>query len=156
MFGRIVGNREDRGQELPTEGRDTTIAAETVVQGDLCFSGRLIIKGTLKGTINAEADSESVLIVEESGRIEGEVKVPVAQVNGRLSGELHASKRLVLSARAEIDGDVHYERLELSEGCRINGNLRRIAAVESLAERREEREKMTSSPFQDIEAPSKV
>lgn len=150
MFKRL-SDREKYEQGASDDGHVTTIAAETVVQGDLSFAGTLIVRGSLKGTVKAEADSESMLLVEESGRIEGEIKVPIARVNGQIQGELHASKRLVLSARAEIDGDVHYERVELSEGCRINGNLRRIAAVESLAERREEREKLMPASFKDGE-----
>lgn len=135
--------RPGKAEDKPAGDGDahtSIIAKDSVFGGDLTFSGRLVVYGTVTGTISAEADSDSMLLIEETGSVEGDIRVPSALVNGRIRGEIHASTRIKLTARAEIDGDVHYERLELSEGCRINGNLRRIAAVESLADLREQRE----------------
>lgn len=122
------------------KGSTTLISADTVINGDIRFQGNLDIEGKVIGAILAEPDTAAMLRVVEGGRVEGEIRVPSALINGEVAGDIHSSERLELAPRAVIDGDVYYHLVEMSVGCRVNGNLRHVSNVaDDLAQRREER-----------------
>ncbi|MDA7840472.1 polymer-forming cytoskeletal protein, partial [Luminiphilus sp.] len=57
-----------------------------------------------------------------------------------VKGDIHSAERLELSDKAEVDGDVYYNLIEMAVGCKVNGGLRHVSArVEDLAVQREKR-----------------
>ncbi len=122
------------------QGSTTLIAKDAVVTGDIQFAGNLDVEGKVVGSIVAEPGKEAMLRVVEGGRVEGEIRVPSAMINGRVTGDLHSSERLELAEKAEIDGDVYYHLIEMTVGCRVNGGLRHVSpATDDLAMKREQR-----------------
>lgn len=101
---------------------ETLIGADTVVTGDVCFTGGLYLEGRIEGKVSG-ANTDARLDVGESGRIIGEVRVAMMTVNGAIEGELHASERLVLGPKARVDGDVYYHMLEMAAGAEVNGKF---------------------------------
>lgn len=102
---------------------ETLIANDTEITGDVHFTGGLHIDGLVKGNVSADPDSESVAIISEQGRIEGELRVPHILINGRVTGDVYASERLDLAANARVEGDVYYRTIEMAGGAEINGKL---------------------------------
>lgn len=102
---------------------DTLIGHETEIAGDIRFNGGLHIDGVVKGNVIAENDSESVAIVSERGRVEGELRVPNVLINGYVAGDVYAAARLDLATNARVHGDVYYHTLEMAGGAEINGKL---------------------------------
>jgi len=102
---------------------ETLIGHETEIAGNVHFSGGLHIDGVVKGNVTADSDSDSVAIVSEQGRIEGELRVPHILINGRVSGDVYAAERLDLAANARVEGDVYYRTIEMAGGAEINGKL---------------------------------
>ncbi|MDX1609403.1 MAG: polymer-forming cytoskeletal protein [Halofilum sp. (in: g-proteobacteria)] len=102
---------------------DTLIGHETEIAGDVRFSGGLHIDGVVKGNVIAESDSDSVAIVSERGRVEGELRVPNVLINGYVAGDVYASARLDLATNARVHGDVYYHTIEMAGGAEINGKL---------------------------------
>lgn len=102
---------------------DTLIGHETEIAGDVRFSGGLHIDGVVKGNVIAESDSDSVAIVSERGRVEGELRVPHVLINGYVAGDVYAASRLDLMANARVHGDVYYHTIEMAGGAEINGKL---------------------------------
>jgi cytoskeletal protein CcmA (bactofilin family) len=122
------------------KGGTTLISADTVITGDIRFKGNLDIEGKIVGAVIAEPDSDAMLRVVEGGRVEGEIRVPSALINGDVAGDIHSTDRLELAPQAVIDGDVYYHLVEMAVGCRVNGGLRHVSNVaDDLAQRREER-----------------
>ncbi len=101
----------------------TVIGPLTTIRGDLTFSGGLLVEGRVIGDVASTTDDESLLILEESGHIEGEVTVHNILVNGHVTGDIHVSGQAELSANAVINGTVYYDKLEMVNGARINGSL---------------------------------
>ena len=101
----------------------TVIGPMTTIKGDLQFSGGLLVEGRLIGNVSSISDDESLLILEETGHIEGEVTVHNIIVNGHVTGDIHVSGQAELSANAVINGTVYYDKLEMVNGARINGSL---------------------------------
>ena len=122
------------------KGSTTLISSDTTVTGDIRFQGNLDIEGKVVGSVIAEPDAAATLRVVNGGRIEGEIRVPAALIDGEVAGDIHCADRLELAERAVIDGDVYYNLVEMAVGCKVNGGLRHVAPVtDDLAMRREER-----------------
>ncbi len=102
---------------------DTIIGQQTRIEGDVHFTGGLHIDGHIKGSIIAEAGSESVLTVSEHGSIEGDVRVPTVILNGTVTGDVRSGDRIELSTKAEVNGDVYYNLIEMAMGAAVNGSL---------------------------------
>lgn len=102
---------------------DTLIGRQTEITGDVAFSGGLHVDGRIKGNISSSGDKNSTLSISEAGVVEGNVKVPTVVVNGRVVGEVRASERLTLGAKARIVGDVRYRVLQMEAGALVNGQL---------------------------------
>ena len=102
---------------------DTIIGQNTRLEGDLHFTGGLHVDGHIKGSIIAEAGSESVLTVSEHGSIEGDVRVPTVILNGTVTGDVRSGDRIELSTKAVVHGDVYYNLIEMAMGSAVNGSL---------------------------------
>ncbi len=100
----------------------TLISRQTVIQGDVKFSDGMYIEGTIKGNVIAE-DENSLLILNENGTIEGEVKVPYVKLNGVVIGDVYVSEHVELMSRARVTGNVYYNLIEMAIGAEVNGKL---------------------------------
>lgn len=102
---------------------DTWIGPAVTIRGDVLFSGGLHIEGRVIGSVIAEPGSESVLTVSERGSIEGEVRVPQVIIDGTLKGDVVASERVELAARARIEGNIYYKIVQMAAGATVIGQL---------------------------------
>ena len=102
---------------------ETLIGQSLEVTGDIKFSGGLHLDGKIIGNVSSEDDDTSVLIISDTGRIEGDVSVSYAVINGEVIGNVYASEKLELSSRARISGNVHYNLLEMASGSEVNGKM---------------------------------
>ena len=102
---------------------DTIIGQQTRIEGDIHFTGGLLVDGRIKGSVIAEAGSASVLTVSEHGCIEGDVQVPTVILNGTVTGDVRSEEHIELAAKARVDGDVYYKLIEMAMGAAVNGSL---------------------------------
>ena len=109
----------------PVPGRiDTLVGRQTVLQGDLAFSGGLHVDGRIVGRVHAASGAaEAALWIGEQGSIEGQVEARQVVVHGAVEGDVHGAERVVLGATARIKGDVHYGAIEMTLGARVDGKL---------------------------------
>jgi len=111
-----------KSKNKPQNRIDTLIGAETRVEGDIHFTGGLRVDGVVRGDVN-EDGSTSTLVLSEQGMIEGAVMVSHVVLNGRVVGPVHAKHYVELQAKARVVGDVYYKSLEMHTGAVIEGNL---------------------------------
>ncbi len=103
---------------------ETLIGHSITITGDIAFTGGLHLDGKVIGNISAENHSDnSVLVISESGSIEGDVAVAFAVINGEVTGNVYATQKLELSPKARIRGNVHYSLLEMASGAEVNGKM---------------------------------
>jgi cytoskeletal protein CcmA (bactofilin family) len=113
----------------------TLISRSTKIIGDVYFSGELQIEGQIKGNIfvgDGKDAKDAKLVVADTGLVEGEIHAPLVVVNGRVSGNIFATKHLELAAKAMVAGSVHYNTLEVVKGAQVNGSMISLQA-EALA-----------------------
>lgn len=112
-----------RNEGKPADTIDTLVGQKAVFKGDLEFTGGLRVDGQVKGNIIAKDESNSTVVLSESGEIEGNITVPHVIINGTINGNIKSSGRVELQTKAKINGDVHYKAVEMELGASINGNL---------------------------------
>lgn len=104
-------------------GGTTLISKNTEVVGDIHFSGTLMIEGHVKGNVYASDGENAQARVLESGKVEGEIRVPSLVINGSVTGDVFSSKHIELASKTVINGNVHYALIEIVKGAQINGKL---------------------------------
>ncbi len=113
---------------------DTLIGPQVTIQGDLVFSGGLYVEGRIQGKVLAVEGERAVLTLAEQGRIEGEVRAPVVIINGQLVGNVYADDRVELAAKARVQGNIHYQVVEMSAGAQLTGRLVHATALATVDE----------------------
>ena len=101
----------------------TLIAGGTEIEGNVRFRGNVHIEGSVRGNISSN-DGKLQLI--EGSNVEGNVTAADILINGKVTGDVYATEKLKLSQKAEIQGDVYYEVMEMVAGAAINGKMERI------------------------------
>ena len=114
--------KKKKPKELLRAKINTLIGEGTTVEGTIHFKGGLHVVGNINGGVRSD-DENSVLIVSESSLITGDVKVSHLIVNGQIDGNVYVEGKVELFDQARINGDVHYQLLELPVGAVVNGSL---------------------------------
>ncbi len=107
----------------PQSRIDSLIGEGTVVEGNVIFNGGLRIDGRIKGNVLTAGDQPSTLVLSERARVEGEIRVSHAVVNGTVVGPVYASEYVELQPKCNVTGDVHYKTLEIQLGAVVEGRL---------------------------------
>ena len=101
----------------------TLISRGTKVVGDVHFVGELQIEGQIIGNVIAEGGNDASLVIHEKGKVEGEIRVPKAIINGNVVGDVRSAAYIELANKAVIQGNVYYSIIEMVKGSQVNGNL---------------------------------
>ncbi len=112
-----------RSKKFKASKISTVIGHGTEIRGDVTFSGGLHLDGMVKGSLTAQEDSTATLTVSEQGAVEGDVRVPNVILNGSVIGDVYATGRVELAAKARVTGTIYYNLLEMTMGAEINGQL---------------------------------
>lgn len=120
-----------KGPAKPQSRIDSLIGAGTTLEGNITFSGGLRVDGRIHGGVSSSGDQPGMLVISEQAEVNGEIRVNHVIVNGRVNGPIHASDTLDLQAKAQVNGDVHYRRLEIQGGAVVQGMLVCDGAVQS-------------------------
>ena len=81
------------------------------------------VDGVVDGSVIADKDPEAFLTISENGLVDGSVRVPRVHLNGKVQGDVFATELVELGPTAKVNGNVHYELLEMTAGAEINGKL---------------------------------
>ena len=114
----MIGKKRRREPSITT-----LVGSDTRVHGDIEFTGGCLVDGYVRGNVRAVDDADAMLSVSERGRIEGAVVVPNVILNGTVSGDVKASKRVELGSNARVVGNVQYRLIEMAIGAEVNGKL---------------------------------
>ena len=101
----------------------TLVAADTSVRGDVQFSGRLYVSGTVEGNIAAKDEASATLFVDEGGSVEGDIRAANVIIAGRVEGNVLAGERLEVTATGRIRGEMSYRQIGVELGGLVNGKI---------------------------------
>ena len=100
----------------------TLIATDAELVGDISFSSQLVVNGVLRGSTSAEELGAS-MTVSPGGHVIGDIRAPVVLIHGRVDGTVYALEHLEIAEGAVIQGDLHYNVLQMHMGASVQGRL---------------------------------
>jgi cytoskeletal protein CcmA (bactofilin family) len=106
------------------------ISVGLTIRGDLESSGTVKVEGTVEGSVLAKHQ----VLVAKGGLVRGDIMARETVVGGEVHGSISADERVEVQAGAAVHGDITTRRISVSEGARLNGQVRMgEAAAESKA-----------------------
>ncbi len=103
-------------------GHGTTLTGETQFQAMLRVDGHLI------GTVASETGT---LIIGTNGKVEANILVAAAIINGSVLGDIVATEKLQLGRTARVLGNIQSPRLIVEEGAILEGSCSMLKARET-------------------------
>lgn len=122
----------DLTKTLPIMGKKkevTLIAKDAEMVGDVSFSSQLIVNGVLKGSTTG-VDPGAAITVSPTGRVIGDIRVPMVLIHGTVEGTVYATEALEVAEGAVIQGDLHYQVLQMHMGASVQGRLIHTVPIE--------------------------
>ena len=99
------------------------IATGVQIEGDVIVTDGVRIDGQVTGNVIAKPETKGLLVLSEQGRIEGNVRVHDAVVNGTICGDLEVENFIELQAGARVTGAIRYRSLQMTCGARVEGTM---------------------------------
>ena len=100
----------------------------TSLTGDTSFQMMLRVDGHLTGTVSSDGGT---LIVGNNGKLDANVSVGVAQINGTVNGDVTASERIQLGRTAKVVGNIATPKLVIEDGAIFEGGCTMLKAREA-------------------------
>jgi cytoskeletal protein CcmA (bactofilin family) len=104
--------------------RSTSVIGPTLVfKGELSADEDLIIEGTIEGTI---AHQQKNLVVGKQGRIKANIHAKDVTIEGNVEGDIRGDERVLLSAGANVSGNISSPRIHIADGAIFNGSVEMV------------------------------
>lgn len=141
--------KQSKREEVEMDGQmNTLIGKDSVITGTIDVKGPLRIDGKIKGQVN----SSDTVTVGAGGNVEAELNCRVATISGKVSGNIVASEKVELQAKAEISGDLKTKSLVIEQGaifcgsCNMKGTEPGVSKYSDVADKlRKEKEQITTT-----------
>jgi cytoskeletal protein CcmA (bactofilin family) len=129
---RAMSESETMARDIKEGRLSGFVGSGTVLTGETTFQAMLRIDGHLTGRVMSETGT---LIVGSTGRVDANIAVAAAMINGTVNGDIVVSERLELGRTARITGNIQAPRLLMEDGAVLEGNCSMINARENLEKR---------------------
>jgi cytoskeletal protein CcmA (bactofilin family) len=96
------------------------------IEGKMVFRGSVRIDGSFQGEIY----SDDLLIVGETGAIEGKFQVGEAIIGGKVRGTLEVKRAVTFNPKANFSGELITPVLVVEAGAVLDGTIRMTAGPE--------------------------
>ncbi len=150
---RAVSESESMARDIKEGRLSGFIGSGTVLTGETTFHAMLRVDGHLTGHVTSE---DGTLIVGSTGRVDANILVAAATINGTVNGDIVATERLELGRTAHVVGNIQTPRLLIEDGAILEGNCSMTKARETLerriAEANAPRVTNELEPFQEEES----
>ena len=100
----------------------------TVLTGETNFQAMLRVDGHLTGRVSSEGGT---LIIGSTGRVDANILVAAAMINGTINGDIVASEKVELGRTARVVGNIQTPRLMIEDGAIFEGSCSMLKAKET-------------------------
>jgi cytoskeletal protein CcmA (bactofilin family) len=118
---RAVTETESLAREIKDGTMSGFVGGGTTLSGEAEFKGMLRIDGHLTGRITSE---KGTLIISSGGRVDADINVATAKINGTVNGDIVASERLEFGRTAQVYGNIQTPVLLIEQGAIFEGGCR--------------------------------
>ena len=106
-------------REIKSDGKlDTIVGKGTKVEGTVTVEGSTRIDGVLAGKLM----SNDIVTVGPTGEVKADIKAKAIIIGGKVFGNIEASEKIEIQARAEFRGDLIAKSLLIEHGAVFHGN----------------------------------
>ena len=95
----------------------TFLGKDALFRGDLSFEGTLCIDGKFEGHIN----TSGTLLISETGIIKANIEAETVICEGKVKGNIVASKKVELHRNSKVVGNVKSPSLNIEVGAKLDG-----------------------------------
>jgi cytoskeletal protein CcmA (bactofilin family) len=101
------------------DGKEFSIIDEGfTVDGTVTGKGRLVIKGTVKGTVVGDN-----VVISEQGSVYADARAQMMTIGGMFEGQIDVQKSLVILATGRCSGQVQCQDLVVEDGAMLNASV---------------------------------
>jgi cytoskeletal protein CcmA (bactofilin family) len=127
-----VTESESIGRDIKEGRLSGFVGHGTVLTGETSFQAMLRVDGHLTGRVTSE---NGTLIVGSTGRVDANILVAAASINGTINGDIIALEKIELGRTARVIGNIQTPRLVIEDGALFEGSCTMIKAKEAQEQR---------------------
>jgi cytoskeletal protein CcmA (bactofilin family) len=107
----------------PLENIDRTarLGPTLAFQGELTGQEDFVVQGKFQGKLNLPGNN---LLIAEQGKIEAEIHISNVTIRGEVTGNIHASGRVVIEKTGRMRGDLDASRISIEDGAQFKGTVK--------------------------------
>ena len=120
-LSRPLAESEMIAREIREGTLSAFVGAGTEIRAEVTFKSLLRIGGLVSGRVTSD---EGTLVVAAAGRVEANINVAIARINGTVTGDVVCSERIELGAAAKVTGNIQAPTLIIDRGAVLDGLCR--------------------------------
>lgn len=124
---RPVTDSESMARDIKEGRLSGFVGHGTTLTGETAFQAMLRVDGHLIGTVSSESGT---LIVGTNGKVDANVSVSTAMINGTVNGDISATEKIQLGRTAVVIGNIQTPRLTIEDGAVLEGGCTMMKARE--------------------------
>lgn len=125
FFNKKKEQKKHKSQHLSKAAISSVISPEMHINGEIRFKGKVRIDGIVEGNIQGE-----YLIISETGRVKGDMKLDSLICHGTVEGDIEA-RQVTVHTTASIRGILKAEDLTVEPGAAIEGEIQAFSKKEN-------------------------
>lgn len=129
---RAMSESESMARDIKEGRLSGFVGNGTVLTGETNFQAMLRVDGHLTGRVTSESGT---LIVGSTGRVDANILVAAAMINGTVNGDIVASEKVELGRTARVIGNIQSPRLVIEDGAILEGSCSMLKSKEALDKR---------------------
>ena len=117
--GVVTGQPGGYGGSLAVRQRSATIfSTGPELSGEITFRDLVRVNGHIAGTVYSE---RGTLIVDDMARVDANIEVAVAVINGTINGDIVAHQKVEIGPGAKIYGNIWTRSIAIKDGAVFEG-----------------------------------
>lgn len=125
---RAMSESESMARDIKEGRLSGFVGNGTVLTGETNFQAMLRVDGHLTGRVASESGT---LIIGSTGRVDANILVAAAMINGTVNGDIIASEKVELGRTARVVGNIQTPRIVIEDGAIFEGNCTMVKSKEA-------------------------
>ncbi|HRH42926.1 MAG TPA: polymer-forming cytoskeletal protein [Pyrinomonadaceae bacterium] len=125
---RAMSESESMARDIKEGRLSGFVGNGTVLTGETNFQAMLRVDGHLTGRVTSESGT---LIIGSTGRVDANILVAAAIINGTINGDIVALEKIELGRSARVIGNIQTPRLVIEDGAIFEGSCTMLKAKEN-------------------------
>lgn len=143
---RAISESESMARDIKEGRLSGFVGNGTVLTGETNFQAMLRVDGHLTGRVTSE---NGTLIIGATGKVDANIAVAAALVNGMVNGDIIATEKIELGRTARVTGNIQTPRLVIEDGAVLEGGCSMTKARETSEKRSSNSQRIVEETYQE-------